>query len=217
MYAQNPMFSGVSPGRMAEARRFAQGGQMGRAKQQFELGGGQWNPQVHQGLRQQDNIGQMIPGPGGPGGPPPPPPGIGGGPGMIGGPGWGFGGGQGDPNRPVKAVMPEGWDQPGSPNYRPPQPSWEERLGGGMGGPPQWGAFPEIGGDMGGGMGRPPMPPPQFGGRPPAGNWGGQGGGFGQMGPPQYGGPPQPGMGGGFRGGMPAGPPIPSFRRKVMY
>ena len=185
MYAQNPMFSGVSPGRMAEARRFAQGGQMGRAKQQFELGGGQWNPQVHQGLRQQDNIGQMIPGPGKP---PMPPPGMGGGPGMIGGPGWGFNPGEGTPK---------------------------------PGGPPQWGAFP----GMGGGMGRPPIPPPQFGGRPPAGNWGGQGGGFGGGNMYMPYGSIHGGMGGGFGGGMPggfggrppAGPPIPSFRRRVMY
>ena len=188
MYAQNPMFSGVSPGRMAEARRFAQGGQMGRAKQQFELGGGQWNPQVHQGLRQQDNIGQMIPGPGGPGGPPMPPPGMGGGPGGM-------------------RTM----------DLQPGDPGWEPGMGGGMGGgPPQWGAFPGFGGGMGGpemaqpggpggGMGRPPMPPPQFGGRPPAGNWGGQGGGFGN----QLGGMMGGGMGGGFGGRPEAGPPVP--------
>ena len=70
MYAQNPMFSGVSPGRMAEARRFAQGGQMGRAKQQFELGGGQWNPQVHRMIGQQDSFGSVIGGPPQPGPPP---------------------------------------------------------------------------------------------------------------------------------------------------
>ena len=81
MYAQNRMMAGVSPGRMAEARRFAQGGQMGKARQQFELGGGQWNPQVHQMMGQQDSIGQMIPGPGGP------PPAMGGG--MAGGHGGG--------------------------------------------------------------------------------------------------------------------------------
>ena len=190
MYAQNPMFSGVSPGRMAEARRFAQGGQMGRARQQFELGGGQWNPQVQGMIGQQDNIGQMIPGPGrppmppsevdrwNPGGPPP------------GRPGWGFGGGMRQPG-----FEPGGPDDPemGGSGYmtRP-------GMGGGMGGPPQWGAFP----GMGGGMGRPPMPPPQFQGRPPAG-----GGFWNQLGP--WG--PQGGMG----GRPPAGPP--GLRRMVQY
>ena len=155
MYAQNPMFSGVSPGRMAEARRFAQGGQMGRARQQFELGGGQWNPQVQGMIGQQDNIGQMIPGPGRP---------------------------------PMPPSEVDRWN-PGGP---PPG------MGGGMGGPPQWGAFP----GMGGGMGRPPMPPPQFQGRPPAG-----GGFWNQLGP--WG--PQGGMG----GRPPAGPP--GLRRMVHY
>ena len=163
MYAQNPMFSGVSPGRMAEARRFAQGGQMGRAKQQFELGGGQWNPQVHQGLRQQDNIGQMIPGPGPGGGPPP---GIGGGGGNT---NWDptpgtpkYGGGPGGP-------PPDTWNPGGSPQIRQPgfepggsdDPSmggsgYNTRPGrspiGGPGGSP-WQSFPGFGGGMGGGMG----------------------------------------------------------------
>jgi hypothetical protein len=179
---------------------------MGRAKQQFELGGGQWNPQVRRMIGQQDSMGGMIggPPPGRPGGPgmhtnwPTP-----GGdifeakPGMGGGPGWGFGGGQGDPNRPVQAVMPEGWDQPGSPNYRPPQPSWEERLGGGMG------AFPNM--------------PPRFGGGSPAGGWG-RGNMYapsvpGGWGNPMFGGVAR-GMPGGMGGRPQAGPPI---QRKVLY
>lgn len=215
MYAQNPMFSGVSPGRMAEARRFAQGGQMGRAKQQFELGGGTWNPQVHRMIGQgEDAFNPSIPqdGSGGSGNinMPTVPPQWGGGPGgpgmhtnwptlggdifeanpgMGGRPGWGFGGGQGGMNRPVKAVMP----YPGMPNGVAGYPSYDPGMfnpGGGMGG------------GLGGGMGRLPMPPPQFQGRPPAG------GGFGnQLGPWS----PQGGMG----GRPPAGPP--GLRRRVMY
>ena len=38
----NP-FAGVSAGRLAEAKRFADAGMMGRAKQQIELGGGTWD------------------------------------------------------------------------------------------------------------------------------------------------------------------------------
>ena len=209
MYAQNPMFSGVSPGRMAEARRFAQGGQMGRARQQFELGGGQWNPQVQGMIGQQDNIGQMIPGPGRPPMPPPgidrwnpaPPVEV-----MPSGPGGWAGGGQGDPNRPVQAVMPPGWQSGGPPIppgmgggpgdmraavLRPGDKFWEPGMGGGMGGPPKWDAFPGFGGEMG----RPPMPPPQFQGRPPAG------GGFVHA--------------GAMGGRPPAGPP--GLRRMVQY
>lgn len=214
MYAQNPMFSGVSPGRMAEARRFAQGGQMGRARQQFELGGGQWNPQVQRMIGQQDNIGQMIPGPGGP------PPAMGGG--MAGG----HGGGMGGPQEQIGGGIggPQDMVQPGGPGgspwgafpgmgggpgdmraavLRPGDKFWEPGMGGEMGGPPQWGAFP----GMGGGMGRPPMPPPQFQGRPPAGNWGGQGGGFEAQ---RF--PYRPG---GMGGRPPAGPP--GLRRMVQY
>lgn len=36
-------FSGVSAGRLAEAKRYADAGMMGRAKQQVELGGGTWD------------------------------------------------------------------------------------------------------------------------------------------------------------------------------
>ncbi len=42
---------GVSAGRMAEAQRLAGLGQMGRAKQQWELGGGDWGKGAHQFLR----------------------------------------------------------------------------------------------------------------------------------------------------------------------
>ena len=171
MYAQNPMMAGVSPGRMAEARRFAQGDQMGRARQQFELGGGQWNPQVHRGLRQQDSIGQMIPGGGGP---PMPPPGM----------------DRWNPAPPVE-VMPSGPGDMRAAVLRPGDKFWEPGMGGGMGGPPKWDAFPGFGGEMG----RPPMPPPQFQGRPPAG------GGFVHA--------------GAMGGRPPAGPP--GLRRMVHY
>ena len=42
---------GVSAGRLAEAQRLAGLGQMGRAKQQWELGGGSWGGDAHRFLR----------------------------------------------------------------------------------------------------------------------------------------------------------------------
>ena len=42
---------GVSAGRLAEAQRLAGLGQMGRAKQQWELGGGTWGGDAHRFLR----------------------------------------------------------------------------------------------------------------------------------------------------------------------
>lgn len=42
---------GVSAGRLAEAQRLAGLGQMGRAKQQWELGGGAWGGDAHRFLR----------------------------------------------------------------------------------------------------------------------------------------------------------------------
>ena len=208
MYAQNSMMAGVSPGRMAEARRFAQGGQMGRAKQQFELGGGQWSPEVHGMLGQQDSIGQVMPdqyqeGMGGQTGP---------GMDIGGGPGWGF--------------------KPGQDTPKP-------------GGPPQWGAFPGLGGGMGGGMAQPgfepggpddpemggsgymgggrpgggmgafPNMPPRFRGRPPAGM--GQVQRFGGMQEGMGGGMGRNVMQGGAFGGRPSAGPPNLRRRMSMY
>jgi len=195
----NPM-AGVSPGRMAEARRFAQGGQMGRARQQFELGGGQWNPQVQGMMGQQDSIGQVMPDGG-----------------MGGGPQEQIGGGMGGPQDMV---------QPGGPGG-PPQwgafPGFGGGMGGGMGGGRPGGglgAFPNIPPRFhnrppsGWGNARPGMGGP--GGMP----GGGMGGGYGGPVPavmPGYGaggGGPVGGFGGGrerfggFGGRPEAGPPI---------
>jgi hypothetical protein len=41
----------TSAGRLAEAKRMAASGKMGRAKQQFELGGGTWSPQMSHQMR----------------------------------------------------------------------------------------------------------------------------------------------------------------------
>ena len=99
--------------------------------------------------------------------------------------GWAGGGPEGmaGPNRDrMAAVMPEGWDEPDSPNYRPPQP--------------KWGAFPNM--------------PPQFQGGPPAGGWGGhRGGGFGNQLGAMPGMSGERGMSGGFGGRPEAGPPVP--------
>jgi hypothetical protein len=46
-----PYDPGVSAGRLAEAQRLAGLGQMGRAKQQWELGGGSWGRDAHRFLR----------------------------------------------------------------------------------------------------------------------------------------------------------------------
>ena len=48
---ETPYDPGVSAGRLAEAQRLAGLGQMGRAKQQWELGGGDWGGQAHRFLR----------------------------------------------------------------------------------------------------------------------------------------------------------------------
>ena len=44
-------FSDVSGGRLAEARKYAGQGMFGRAKQQIELGGGDWSTAMHRALR----------------------------------------------------------------------------------------------------------------------------------------------------------------------
>ena len=44
-------FSGISGGRLAEARKYAGQGMFGRAKQQVELGGGDWSKAMHLALR----------------------------------------------------------------------------------------------------------------------------------------------------------------------
>jgi hypothetical protein len=44
-------WGGVSAGRLAEAKKMAASGKMGRAKQQFELGGGKWSPQIDHQMR----------------------------------------------------------------------------------------------------------------------------------------------------------------------
>ena len=44
-------FSDVSRGRLAEARKYAGQGMFGRAKQQIELGGGDWSTAMHRALR----------------------------------------------------------------------------------------------------------------------------------------------------------------------
>ena len=41
----------TSAGRLAEAKKMAASGKMGRAKQQFELGGGTWSPQMSHQMR----------------------------------------------------------------------------------------------------------------------------------------------------------------------
>ena len=107
--------------------------------------------------------------------------------------GWAGGGPEGiaGPNRAAPAVMPEGWDEPGSPNYRPPQP--------------KWGPFPNM--------------PPQFNPRSPAGGWGGhRGGGFGNQLGAMPGMSGERGMSGGFGGRPQAGPPVPRrMPGKVYY